>query len=37
VRSDSRGIVSTPIGPLVVGGMLKNQAISGRVLALPKK
>jgi hypothetical protein len=37
VRADSRGIAFTPIGPLVVGGMLKNSAISGRVLVLPKK
>lgn len=37
VRTDGRGIVSTPIGPLIVGGMLKNQAISARVLGLPKK
>jgi N-acetylneuraminic acid mutarotase len=37
VRTDGRGIVSTPIGPLILGGMLKNQAISARVLALPKK
>ncbi|MFZ0860148.1 MAG: kelch repeat-containing protein [Candidatus Sulfotelmatobacter sp.] len=37
VRTDGRGIVSTPLGPLILGGMLKNQAISARVLALPKK
>jgi N-acetylneuraminic acid mutarotase len=37
VRADSRGIAFTPIGPLVVGGMVKNAAISARVLALPKK
>ena len=37
VRTDGRGIVPTPIGPLILGGMLKNQAISARVLALPKK
>jgi N-acetylneuraminic acid mutarotase len=37
VRTDGRGIVFTPIGPLILGGMLKNQAISARVLALPKK
>lgn len=37
VRADTRGIAFTPIGPLVIGGMLKNSAISGRVLELPKK
>jgi len=37
VRADSRGIVFTPLGPLVVGGTLKNSAVSARVLALPKK
>jgi N-acetylneuraminic acid mutarotase len=36
-RTDSRGIVSTPIGPLILGGMLKNQAVTARVLGLPKK
>ena len=37
VRADSRGIVFTPIGPLILGGTLKNSAVSARVLALPKK
>lgn len=37
VRTDSRGIVFTPIGPLILGGTLKNTAISARVLTLPKK
>ncbi len=37
VRSDTRGIVSTPIGPLVVGGMLSNSAFTARVLMLSKK
>jgi len=37
VRTDSRGLVWTPLGPLILGGMLKNQAVSARVLALPKK
>jgi len=37
VRADTRGIAFTPIGPLAVGGMLKNSALSGRVLALPRK
>ena len=37
VRSDSRGILFTPLGPLILGGTLKNSAISARVLVLPKK
>jgi N-acetylneuraminic acid mutarotase len=37
VRSDGRGIVFTPLGPLILGGTLKNSAISARVLALSKK
>jgi hypothetical protein len=37
VRADARGILFTPIGPLVLGGTLKNSAISARVLVLPKK
>ncbi len=37
VRTDCRGILSTPLGPLILGGMLKNGAISARVLVLPKK
>lgn len=37
VRADSRGILFTPIGPLVLGGTLKNSAVSARVLVLAKK
>jgi N-acetylneuraminic acid mutarotase len=37
VRADGRGIVFTPIGALIVGGTLKNSAVSARVLAIPKK
>jgi len=37
VRTDGRGILSTPLGPLILGGMLKNGAVSARVLDLPKK
>jgi N-acetylneuraminic acid mutarotase len=37
VRADGRGIAFTPIGPLIIGGMLKDSAISARVLMLPKK
>jgi N-acetylneuraminic acid mutarotase len=36
-RMDDRGIVSTPPGPIVMGGMVKNQAITARVMLLPKK
>lgn len=37
VRADARGLAYTPLGPLIVGGTLKNSAVSARVLALPKK
>ena len=37
VRADSRGVVFTPLGPLILGGTLKNSAVSARVLILPKK
>jgi N-acetylneuraminic acid mutarotase len=37
VRSDSRGIAVTPIGALIVGGMLSNQALTARVMVAPKK
>lgn len=36
-RADSRGIVLTPIGPLVLGGMVKNLAVTSRVTQLPQK
>jgi len=36
-RADSRGIVMTPIGPLVLGGMVKNLAVTARVTQLPRK
>jgi N-acetylneuraminic acid mutarotase len=36
-RADSRGIVNTALGPMIVGGMLKNGALSARVLVLPRK
>ena len=36
-RTDSGGIVATPLGPLVLGGMVKNQAVTSRVVLLPKK
>jgi N-acetylneuraminic acid mutarotase len=37
VRSDSRGIVYTPIGPMIVGGLVKNTAVTARALVLPKR
>jgi N-acetylneuraminic acid mutarotase len=37
VRADSRGILFTPLGSLILGGTLKNSAISARVLDVPKK
>jgi N-acetylneuraminic acid mutarotase len=36
-RADTRGIAITPLGPLIVGGTVKNAAITPRILALPKK
>jgi len=37
VRTDSRGILSTPVGSVILGGMVKNQAVTARVVILPKK
>jgi N-acetylneuraminic acid mutarotase len=37
VRTDGRGVLATPLGPLILGGMLKNGAVSARVLVVPKK
>jgi N-acetylneuraminic acid mutarotase len=36
-RADSRGILITPIGPRVLGGMVKNLAVTARVSQVPKK
>jgi N-acetylneuraminic acid mutarotase len=36
-RADSRGILITPLGPLILGGMAKGQAVTSRVTPLPKK
>src|SRR5580700_4486285 len=36
-RADSRGIVFTPIGPMVLGGMVRNLAVTSRVSPLPQK
>ena len=35
-HSDSHGIVSTPIGPLIVGGLGRDNTVSSRVLIVPK-
>jgi len=37
VRSDSRGVLVTPIGSMILGGTLKNQALTARAMVLPKK
>lgn len=36
-RADSRGILMTPIGPVVLGGMAKNLAVTARVTQVPRK
>jgi hypothetical protein len=36
-RMDSRGIVETPIGRLILGGMVKNGAYTARVQVVPHK
>jgi Kelch motif protein len=36
-RADSRSIVFTPIGPVVLGGMARNLAVTARVTPLPQK
>jgi N-acetylneuraminic acid mutarotase len=35
-RTDSRGIVSTRIGPMIVGGLVSNTAVTARAVVLPK-
>jgi len=37
VRADAGGILGTPIGPMILGGTLKNQAVTARAMILPKK
>lgn len=37
VRSDSRGIAYTPIGPMIVGGLVSNTAVTARAVVLPKR
>jgi len=36
-RSDIHGIASTPIGPMTIGGLVTNTAVSARVVIVPKK
>jgi N-acetylneuraminic acid mutarotase len=36
-RMDSRGILDTPLGLVVLGGMAKNQSVTARVTFVPKK
>jgi galactose oxidase-like protein len=36
-RADNRGLLITPLGPVILGGMAKNQAVTARVTLLPKK
>lgn len=36
-RGDARGIVMSPIGPLVMGGMVRNMAVTARVNQVPRK
>lgn len=37
VRTDSRGVLSTPVGAMVLGGMVSNTAVTARAVVLPKK
>jgi Galactose oxidase, central domain len=36
-RGDSRGIVITPYGPVVLGGMAENMSVTSRATLLPRK
>jgi N-acetylneuraminic acid mutarotase len=36
-RADGRGLLETPLGPVVLGGMAKNLAVTASVTLLPKK
>jgi N-acetylneuraminic acid mutarotase len=36
-RADGRGLVDTPLGPVVLGGMVRNLAVTARVTLFPKK
>ena len=37
VRYDSRGLLSTPIGSVVIGGMVSNSAVTARAVVVTKK
>jgi N-acetylneuraminic acid mutarotase len=36
-RSDSRGMAFTPVGPMIVGGLVSNTAVTARAVVVPKK
>jgi N-acetylneuraminic acid mutarotase len=36
-RSDTRGIVTTPVGDMIVGGLVSNAAVTSRAVIIPKK
>jgi len=36
-RMDANGVVETPVGPVVLGGMASNQGVTAKVTLLPKK
>jgi N-acetylneuraminic acid mutarotase len=36
-RSDTGGIAFTPIGPIIVGGLVKNASVTARAVLLPKR
>jgi N-acetylneuraminic acid mutarotase len=36
-RADGRGLLETPLGPVVLGGMVKNLAVTARVSLFPKR
>jgi hypothetical protein len=36
-RADGRGLLDTPLGPVVLGGMVKNLAVTSRVTLFAKK
>jgi hypothetical protein len=36
-RADGRGLLETPLGPVVLGGMVKNLAVTSRVTLFAKK
>jgi hypothetical protein len=37
VRTDSRGILITPIGAMILGGMVNNHAVTARAMLLTKR